>query len=132
MNELSDENRNALTKYRLERAHQTLSEAAYMRDGGYYNAAINRLYYACFYAASGLLVSRGITARTHNGVKAMLSQHFVRTGLLSLEPGATYSALFDKRHSGDYEDFIYADLETVNFLLPKANDFINAVESLIV
>ena len=131
MNELSDESRKALTKYRLERAHQTIDEAVYMKDGGYFNAAINRLYYACFYAASGLLVSKGINARTHNGVKAMLSQHFVKTGVLSLEHGATYSSLFDKRHSGDYEDFAYTDLETVNFLLPKAEEFINAVESLI-
>ena len=68
-----------------------------MRVGNYFNAAINRLYYACFYAATGLLIAKGIEAGTHNGVKTMLSYHFVRTGILSLEHGSTFSNLFDKR-----------------------------------
>lgn len=101
-----------------------------MRKGDFFNAAINRLYYACFYAATGLLISRGIDAGTHNGVKTMLSFHFVRTNLLSLEHGSTYSSLFDKRHSGDYEDFAYCDAALVDYLLPRAEAFIKAVENL--
>lgn len=54
---LTPENRIAIVTYRLERAHETLKEADYNTDGGYYNAAVNRLYYACFYAASALLLS---------------------------------------------------------------------------
>ena len=75
--ELSPEHRKALTRYRLERAHKTLEEAIYLRDGGYFNAAVNRLYYACFYAASGLLIANGIEASTHAGVKAMLSCRYL-------------------------------------------------------
>ena len=104
--ELSPEHRVALIQYRFERAYKTLEEADYMRVGNYFNAAINRLYYACFYAATGLLIAKGIEAGTHNGVKTMLSYHFVRTGVLSLEHGSTFSNLFDKRHSGDYEDWL--------------------------
>lgn len=129
--ELSPEHRAALVEYRLERAHSTLEEAGYMRNGNYYNAAINRLYYACFYAASALLIAKGIEASTHNGVKTMLSFHFVRTGLLDLEHGTTFSNLFEKRHSGDYEDFAYCDAALVDYLLPRAELFIQAVEKLI-
>ena len=128
--ELSPEHRIALVQYRLERAYLTLKEARYMRKGDFFNAAINRLYYACFYAATGLLIARGIDAGTHNGVKTMLSFHFVRTNLLSLEHGSTYSNLFDKRHSGDYEDFAYCDAALVDYLLPRAEAFIKAVETL--
>lgn len=92
--ELSPEHRVALIQYRFERAYKTLEEADYMRVGNYFNAAINRLYYACFYAATGLLIAKGIEAGTHNGVKTMLSYHFVRTGVLSLEHGSTFSNLF--------------------------------------
>lgn len=130
MKQLTKEERLALSQYRFERAHQTIEEAEYMRKGGYYNAAVNRLYYACFYAASGLLMANDIAAATHSGVKTLLSKHFVKTGLLSYEHGATFSTLFGKRHSGDYEDFVYCDAETVDFLLPKAVGFINAVEAL--
>ena len=98
---LSPEHRAALINYRFERAYKALEEAGYLRQGGYFNSAVSRLYYACYYAATALLVSKNIEATTHSGVKTMLSYHFVRTGLLSLEHGTTFSNLFDKRHSSD-------------------------------
>lgn len=61
----------------------------------------------------------------------MLSYQFVRTGLLSLEHGSTFSNLFDKRHSGDYEDFAYCDEALVDYLRPRAEAFIKAVENLV-
>ena len=82
---LDSESRAAIVKYRLERAYETLKEADYNTAGGYYNAAVNRLYYACYYAASALLLNCEIEANTHNGVKTQLSMHFVRTGHLSLD-----------------------------------------------
>lgn len=48
---LTDENYEALSRYRQERAHETLAEIPYLREQGYYNTAVNRLYYACYYAA---------------------------------------------------------------------------------
>ena len=84
---LDAESRKAIVDYRLERAFDTLKEADYNTEGGYYNAAVNRLYYACYYAASALLLDNEVTAHTHNGVKIQLSLHFVRTRLLSIEHG---------------------------------------------
>lgn len=66
---LDSESRAAIVNYRLERAYETLKEADYNTAGGYYNAAVNRLYYACYYAASALLLNCEIEANTHNGVK---------------------------------------------------------------
>ena len=48
--ELDEESRIALIHYRFQRADLTLKEALIMNDAGHYNAAINRLYYACYYA----------------------------------------------------------------------------------
>ena len=103
----------------------------YNTAGGYYNAAVNRLYYACYYAASALLLNCEIEANTHNGVKTQLSMHFVRTGHLSLDHGATFSLLFEKRQASDYSDFAYCDLALINTLRPRAEAFINAMEQLI-
>ncbi len=61
----------------------------------------------------------------------MLSFHFVRTGLLSLEDGTTFSNLFDKRRSSDYEDFTFCDATLVDYLLPRSEDFVAAIEKLI-
>jgi len=129
--QLDDEMRAAMVSYRLERAHSTLGEADLLYGGEYYNAAVNRLYYACYYAAIALLLSRHIEAFTHNGVKTQLSMHFVRTGLLSLEHSTTFGLLFDKRHSSDYADFAYCDASLVELLRPRSEAFIHAIEQLI-
>ncbi len=128
---LDAESRAAIVDYRLERAEATLTEADYNTEGGYYNAAVNRLYYACYYAASALLLNHEITAHTHSGVKTQLSLHFVRTGLLSIEHGTTFSLLFEKRQASDYSDFAYCDLATVQMLRPRAAAFVEDVKRLI-
>lgn len=128
---LDDETRAAIVGYRLERAYHTLGEADLLYGNGYFNTAINRLYYACYYAAVALLLSRGIETATHNGVKTRLSMHFVRNGKLSIEHSTTFGLLFDKRHSSDYSDFAYCDAALVEMLRPRAEAFIDAVSKLI-
>lgn len=128
--QFDSETRAAMIAYRLERAHSTLGEADLLYSGGYFNAAVNRLYYACYYATIALLLSRHIEAFTHNGVKTQLSLHFVRDGRLSLEHSTTFGLLFDKRHSSDYGDFAYCDASLIDMLRPKAEAFILAVEAL--
>lgn len=123
--------RNALIVYRLQRATETLEEADYNAKGNYYNTAINRLYYAAFYAASALMLSYEIECSTHAGVKSMLSLKFIRTGLLDKSHGKTFMSLFENRQSGDYEDFVYCDSELYSLLRPKTFDFITAIKSLI-
>lgn len=81
---LTKEQRADLVKYYFERAHESIEEAKYLRDGGYYNGSVTRLYYACFNAARGLLTANDIDTSTHNGVKTMISMEFIRKGLLSM------------------------------------------------
>jgi len=69
-----------LIAYRLKRATETLHEINFHLENGFWNTAINRLYYACFYAASALLLANDINASTHSGVRQMLGLHFIRTG----------------------------------------------------
>lgn len=132
MNEepMTQEQRADLVAYYFERAHESISEAKYLQDGGYFNGAVTRLYYACFNAARGLLTANGIDASTHNGVKSMISMNFIRKGILSIEHGATLTDLFNQRHISDYEAYAYRDASSVEFLLPKAEAFVKAVEDL--
>lgn len=95
-----------LIKYRLDRAFETLKEAEAMISNQFWNAAINRIFYACFYAVNALLLKKGIDASTHKGIRQMLGLHFVQTGLLSKEQARYFSDLYDRRQTGDYDDFI--------------------------
>lgn len=128
---MTEEDKMAVVSYRMENAHRTLNEVTFHIEQGFYNTAMNRLYYACFYAASALLVNEGIEAKTHSGVRQMLGMHFVRTGRFPIPLSKFYTDLFDNRQTGDYEDFVYFDRETTSALYPQAVEFIDKIESLI-
>lgn len=131
MSGLDDDSRNALVEYRLERAYKTMEEAALLEGQGYYNAAVNRLYYACYYATEALLLKNKIEAKSHAGVKAMLGLHFVSKGLIPVNIGKILSTLYEKRQSGDYDDFIYCDKEMTDDLTIQAKTYIDSLSQLI-
>ncbi len=132
MKETLDElSRKKLIDYRINRAYETIQEASLLAKEGHYNAAVNRLYYACFYAALAIFVANGISTTTHAGVKTMLGLHFVSPGLLEKEHGKTFSRLFEIRHSGDYDDFAYCDKEMVAEFTPKSEAFIGKIKELL-
>ena len=129
--QLDEESRRALISYRLQRAEDTLDEAKIMSDASHYNAAINRLYYACYYAVIAALLSKALTATTHAGVKTMFSLHFIVSGVLPNHYGKTFSRLFEMRHSSDYDDFILCDKEMVDEYTPKARELVDGIKHMI-
>lgn len=130
MTALTEQNRIDIVKYRIENANQTLAEVETHKANGYYNTAVNRMYYACYYAASALLIAYGIETKSHDGVRQQLGKQMVLTGKLPAELGKFYSQLFSKRTAADYEDFICQDLETVEELLPTAQLFVKTIEQM--
>lgn len=61
----------------------------------------------------------------------MLGLHFVSKGLVSKESGRAFSNLYDSRQRGDYDEFVYATLEEVDELYPKAQRFIEEIDTLL-
>lgn len=120
-----------LINYRISRAFETLKEAETMLENEYWNASINRIYYACFYAVSGLLLKKGVDTSTHKGIRQMLGLHFVQTGLVSRESGKFFSDIYDRRQTGDYDDYVLYDKETANSLLSLAKGFVSEIDVLI-
>lgn len=131
MKTLTEEQRIDVVRYRMENAKKTLLEVESHRNNGFYNTAVNRMYYACYYAACAILIANGITTKSHDGVRQKLGQHIVLTGKLSPDLGRFYSRLFSKRSTGDYEDFINHTLETVDELLPEAKSFVQTIGLLV-
>lgn len=120
-----------LIEYRLNRATETLQEIEIHLENGLFNTAINRLYYASYYAATALLLYNDIKASTHSGVRQMLGLHFIKTGKIPSDLGKVFTDLFDKRHASDYDDFISVSREDVEDLLPSATEFIGKIKDLI-
>jgi hypothetical protein len=82
-----------------------------MLQSGHANTFVNRLYYACFYAVSALLLTKGLSAVRHSGVRVLFHQNIVRPGLLSITQGQIYDKFFDNRQRGDYADLTYFDVQ---------------------
>ena len=57
---MDEESKKALIEYRMQRAYETLKEARVMKQEAFYSATVNRLYYACYYAAVALLLKYDI------------------------------------------------------------------------
>ena len=117
--------------YRRQKAHDLIHDVDVLIDNELWNSTVNRMYYACFYAASALLVANKIVVKSHEGVRQMLGKHFVLPGQLSVGMGKFYTLIFNKRSSGDYEDFINHDQKTVDELYPYALTFINSIDELL-
>jgi uncharacterized protein (UPF0332 family) len=128
---LPDDKRKALVDLRIERANETILEVPYLIEQGFYRTAANRLYYACYYIVSALLLSRCFETKTHQGIISMFALNFVKEGIVSIEDGHLYRSLYELRQTGDYDEFKIVDEEDVVSRLQPAEQFIKTIEKLI-
>jgi uncharacterized protein (UPF0332 family) len=123
--------RQTLVSYRLQRARETIEEAKVLLETGHANACVNRLYYACFYAISALLLTRNISTSKHSQVRAMLHRDYVKSGRVSKEMGDHFDLLFDSRQKGDYEDLVVFDASRVRPWVERTVSFVDHIAGLI-
>ena len=128
---LTDEERKTVVQYRMEKAKKTFAEIENHVQLEYWHTAANRLYYACFYAVSALLVQNGIVTKTHNGVINQFGLNFVKTDVFSQQEGKCYRKLFELRQEGDYEDWITLSEEDIIPLVEPVKNFIDKIEQLL-
>jgi len=69
-----------LVLHRMQRAEETLQDARILAGAERWNACVNRLYYACFYAVSALLVADGLASSKHSGVRSLFNREYVKSG----------------------------------------------------
>lgn len=72
-----------------------------LRDGDY-DFAVSRAYYAMFYAARAMLLTRDIRRSKHAGVIAAFQQTFVKSGEVPQEFFYHLRNGFEDRAEGDY------------------------------
>ena len=95
---------------------------------GHYTTALNRAYYAMFYAANALLATKGIQRAKHSGVLAAFRQEFVKTGLIEAEYSDSYGSAMDARHESDYAVGRIISRELTLAYLKDAQRFVARVE----
>lgn len=120
--------RNEYVKNRIETAYKTYEAAKVLAESGFWNSAVNRLYYAVFYIVNAILVQNEIIAQSHSGVKSQFSLHFVKTGKFDKKYGKLLAELYDWRQKGDYESLYEFDSESVLPLFDSVLEMIQTIE----
>ena len=118
----------ALAVHRIARAHAALLEADLLIEREHFSGALNRVYYAAFYAARALLATRSLDSSRHSGVIALFQEHFVRTELVPAETARALPRAFEKRQTSDYGDFSDPSSDEVLSLRDQVQSLVRACE----
>ncbi len=121
---------NEVVSYWIEKANDSLSAAQDDLKAGRFSFSVNRIYYACFYAVSAVLLQKGLRFKKHSGVRAAFHKHIVKTRLISREHGQFYDEIFEARQRGDYIELVHFEKGQVEKWLKQASEFVKAVGAL--
>lgn len=120
-----------IIRYWTEKAEDSLNAAKDELEAGRLAFSVNRIYYACFYAVSAVLLQKRFKFKKHSGVRAALHKHFVKPGTVSREHGEFYDEIYEARQRGDYIELIRFEKDQIDAWLQKAGQFNEALKSLI-
>ncbi len=127
----NEKQRGKVVNYWWEQAKESLASAQRELKAEAYSFAVNRLYYAVFYAVSAALLERQSSFKKHSGVRAAFHREFIKTGLLDMKWGKLYDQLFEDRQEADYLALISFDRDYVETQLTKSSQFLNEIRPLI-
>jgi uncharacterized protein (UPF0332 family) len=101
----------------IERAKRYLKSAEMLLEEGDYESSVSRTYYAMFYSAQAMLLTKNLSFSSHKGVISAFGEQFVKTGIFPKEMGRELNKAFEKRQIGDYEyTFVITKMEAEEIL----------------
>lgn len=114
--------------YRIKSALETLEVARVCIESKHYRDAINRSYYASFYAIKGILALEGKDFKRHKDVIAYFNKNYVATEIFDKRLGRKIANLQQTRETSDYDDFFIASKEDADIQCENAENIIKAVK----
>ena len=118
-----------LITYRIGQSYETLKEAEILFAQPAFRGAVNRAYYAMFYAVLALLATRQMGTSKHTGVLSLFDREFIKTGIFSRELSKSLRIAFDRRQTYDYGEFVAMDETKSQETLNDANTFVATIET---
>jgi uncharacterized protein (UPF0332 family) len=116
---------------RLEQAKESLIEAETLKNNNLLRGAINRAYYAMFYAVMALATLKDHVTSKHSGIIAFFDKEFIKTKLFSPGLSRALHLGFDRRQSNDYGEIWDVNEEEAFSALADATAFVKAVDTYI-
>ncbi len=128
---LTDEERAILVNLEYEKGKSFLEQAEKIVELGYWDMVANRLYYAVFHAVSALLIKNWHKVGTHKGVVLLFGQHYIKTGIFSINEGRLYSQLQTMREKADYVCTFQTSQEEIVPMLEPARKMIEKIGGIV-
>ncbi len=127
---LSEKDKFALIKYRIDRANETIVEAKEALELNHLNLAVNRIYYACFYSVEALMLTRDFSTKNHGVLKGEFNKIYIHSGILDKKYFETLNNAFKNRQTGDYGDFVKFNKDKVKNSLIEAEWFVAEINKM--
>ncbi len=124
-----DEEKRHVIHQRMEEARETLVEAKTLLAKDLRRGAINRSYYAMFYAVLALAASKGLAVSKHTHAIAFFDKEFVRKGIFPKEFSRYLHYGFEERQTRDYGEIWEMDRADTETTLSDAERFVDVVEN---
>ncbi len=118
-------------KYWIEKAEQDLGSAIDNLKAGRLQNAVRDAYFACFHAFSAILLKEGRSFRKHKEVRSALHRDYIKTKRIAIEWGKHYDWLFDNRQKADYRPLVQFEVEQVEYIINKSQNFVGEMKKLI-
>lgn len=115
----------------LAKANDALASAELELNENHTSFAVNRLYYACFYAVTALLLRDEKQFARHSAVKSEFVKTYIKSGMIDVKWNKFYQKLFDDRQEGDYIPTVAFDDSEVSIKLQQAHEFVEIIRSFI-
>jgi len=126
---LTQEEKRALVRYRLERANESMKAAHLLFQNKLFIPAMNRIYYSMFYSVQALLVLDEEAFSKHGQVKGYFNKAYIKPGVFPKEFGRVFNAVFEYRQKFDYVDLLIPEEELISDYLGEAQGFIDQISS---
>lgn len=118
-----------LCLYRYQDAIQTLDAARLCFNSNHYKDAVNRSYYAAFYAVKAVLALEAVDFKRHKDAVGYFNHNYVATDVFPRKIGKLLGRLKQKRETSDYDAFYIASREETEEQLKAAEAIIQSIHS---
>jgi uncharacterized protein (UPF0332 family) len=110
----------------LQKAHRNIRSAKLLLADGDSDTAVSRAYFAMFYVAESLLLSKGLAYSKHSAVIAAFGREFAKAGVIPPEFHAHLRAASEARNISDYQVASNLTDEEVTLHISRADGLLSA------
>ncbi len=125
---MTDRRKEEIFRYRTEQAAQALDHTRTLLAIDGFGAAVNRSYYAMFYAVLALLATRDLGTSKHAGAIALFDREFVKAGVLSKDLSKHIHQAFDLRQDSDYRELVVVSRSSAEETLSNSDESVARIK----